>query len=166
MLRQRTRKQDILAPAWARAHFAFDIDRYSGTAILIEAQSLVSLAWSNHVTVEQERELARLQSDGHLITRSRRKVELTPNVPAMRNTVLFRSMLFEIGNHIDFARTGPDEWQRRPASQKKDFAHRHASECYQRLSRAGHVPFAAIIDAASLAQDGLRREWFAFEEPA
>ena len=43
---------------------------------------------------------------------------------------------------------------------KEDFAHRYAETQYQVLLGKSVVPFAPIIDPASLERDGLKLEWF------
>ena len=65
VMRQPTRKQRILCPVWGRAIFAFDIDKYSGPAIVIEAQDLRPIEWQESVDPEARRERDRLLQDGH-----------------------------------------------------------------------------------------------------
>jgi hypothetical protein len=48
VMRQPTRKQRILCPVWGRASFVFDIDEYSGSAIVIEAQDSIPSSGPTH----------------------------------------------------------------------------------------------------------------------
>ncbi len=72
VLRQPTRKQELLRPVWGRlAHHAVT-GRHSGTAIFLEAQSGAPLSWSTSLDPEDAAELERLRADGHVVTRERR----------------------------------------------------------------------------------------------
>lgn len=161
VLRQPTRKQTILAPVWGRAIFTFDIDQHSGAAIVIEAQSVVPIVWQRRsIDPERARELERLRGDGHSVRDTRRGLEIGVTASSMRNTVLYRTLLHELGHHVDYKRSTGEQWRSKTRTVKEDFAHRYAQELHTQLSHDGHVPFAPIVDEACLLQSGLSRQWF------
>jgi len=160
VLRQPTRKQKILSPVWGRAIFYFDISTYHGAAIVLEAQNTKPILWVKSLQPESVRELERLRGDGHEIRNTRKGIELhvTPNT--LRNTILYRTLLHEVGHHVDYQRHSDQEWKGRTSMVKEDFAHRYACETFERLQRNGDVPFSTKLDPQSLQEDGLRAEWF------
>ncbi|MFZ6653915.1 hypothetical protein [Undibacterium sp. TJN19] len=160
VLRQATRKQRILRPVWGRAIFSFDIRRLRGAAIVIEAQNLDSYVWPTSLSTERRRELTRLQQDGHAIHRSDRHYRIAPNAQSLRNTILYRTLLHEIGHHVDRQRCSDEEWDGKTTATKEDYAHRFAADLYASLVKQGIVPFAPFFDEARMEQDGIRREWF------
>jgi hypothetical protein len=160
VLRQPTRKQRILCPVWGRAIFYFDIDKCQGSAIVIEAQDLSPVAWPISIDTERVRELDRLRQDGHEIQNTRRGFEIRATPATLRNTVLYRTLLHEIGHHVDYKRSSEESWDGRTRTEKEDYAHRYARELYERLSKKVAVPIDPIIENQSLLSDGLRREWF------
>lgn len=160
VMRQPTRKQRILSPVWGRAIFSFDIDKYSGPAIVIEAQDLSPIAWPRSIDVEHMRELERLRLDGHEISNTRRGIEIRVTPTSLRNTVLYRTLLHEIGHHVDYNRSSESEWCSKTRNEKEDYANRYARELHERLSKQKILPFGLNIDDQSLIAYGLRKEWF------
>ncbi|MFZ6679203.1 hypothetical protein [Undibacterium sp. Tian12W] len=160
VLRQPTRKQRILRPCWGRAIFSFEISKQPGAAIVIEAHNLAGYTWPKSLSQESQRELARLQQDGHVITRTRRGYSISSDTQAMRNTILYRTLLHETGHHIDYKRSTDEGWDGKTSSTKEDYAHRFAGELYARLEQQAVVPFAPILDEAAMARDGLDLAWF------
>lgn len=163
VMRQPTRKQRILCSVWGRALFTVDIGKHQGSAIVIEAQSLGDYSWDKSITPDQARELERLKNDGHGVSPGRRKIEISPSAVSIRNTVLFRTMLHELGHHVDYRRTGFDNWDGKTSIEKEDYAHRYAEHLRQTLVSKGIIPFESMVDAAALERDGLRVEWFVAE---
>jgi hypothetical protein len=160
VMRQSTRKQRALNPAWGLAIFSFDVFGHDGTAIVIEAQNLEPLAWEFSLTPERARELDRLRGDGHDVRRGRRRFEIQVSPKSLRNTVLYRTLLHEVGHHVDRRRHSTTQWDAIPSTQKEDFAHRHASSALGRLRSLGVVPFAPLFDIDDLQRCGLKPEWF------
>lgn len=160
VLRQPTRKQSLLASVWGRAVFSFDIAGEPAPAIVLEAQTLEPLVWSASVTPETERELDRLYADGHEIRREARRVVIHPTPAALRNTQLYRTLLHELGHHVDFQRCPDSQWSTRPRAMKEAFAHRYAAERLAALREQGIVPVAPGLEAEPFDED-LQREWFA-----
>jgi hypothetical protein len=159
-MRQPTCKQRILCRVWGRAIYSFDIDKYSGSAIVIEAQDLSPVEWPNSIGPERVRELDRLRQDGHDVHHTRRGIEIRVTPNSLRNTVLYRTLLHELGHHVDYKRSSKDDWSCKTKAMKEDYAHRYALELKTTLSALRVLPFAPIINDGSLLADGLRREWF------
>lgn len=160
VMRQPTRKQRILCPVWGRAAFSYGIDKHSGPAIVIEAQDLGSMEWHRSIDPEDARELERLRQDGHDVHNTRRGLEIRVTPGSLRNTVLYRTLLHEIGHHVDYKRSSEGEWDGKTRAVKEDYAHRYALELKAFLSSQGILPFDPVIDDDSLQADGLAREWF------
>lgn len=160
VMRQPTRKQRILSPVWGRAVFSFDIDKYSGAAVVLEAQSLAPIKWSLELSPEKVRELERLRDDGHRIEKTKRGFVIHPSRTALRNTVLYRTLLHEIGHHVDARNLPEDQWDCKPHLSKEDFAHRYAATQMERLRRTAAAPFDLIFDSDSMKRDELSQEWF------
>ncbi len=160
VMRQPTRKQRILRPVWGRAVFQFEMAPHAGTAIVLEAQHLEPTLWGNALTPEDQRELGRLQADGHQVRKTRRTIEIQPTPAALRNTVLYRTLLHELGHHVDRQRFSADEWDSRPSLEKEDYAHRYATERFVQLRQTGTAPFDPLADPDLRQMHGLKDEWF------
>lgn len=160
VMRQPTRKQRILRPVWGRAVFQFELAPHAGSAIVLEAQHLEPTVWRNSLAPGDQRELDRLQADGHQIRKDRRTIEIRPTPAALRNTVLYRTLLHELGHHVDYRRFSADEWESRPSLEKEDYAHRYATEIFTALQHAGAAPFGPQPDHAMRQAHGLNDPWF------
>lgn len=162
VLRQPTRKQRMLAPVWGRAVPMMKIGKFCGSAVVIEAQTPGLRVWSENrsLSPDQHLELERLQQEGHQLTRRRRDILISSSAQAIRNTVLYRTLPHEIGHHVDRLRTGVDDWNSKPSSEKEAYAHRYAKDFLTSFVTHNVLPLAADLDDLTLSQDGLRREWF------
>lgn len=160
VFRQSTRKQWTLRPAWGRAVFWFKFDHKPGTAVVIEASSLAPIHWKASLGTDERLELERLRADGHRIETLRRGVVIHPSPDSLRNTVLYRTLMHEVGHLIDGARYSGEEWALKTKRVKEDFAHRFAQESFELLKSRGLVPFAPILDPISMEKEGLDRAWF------
>jgi hypothetical protein len=163
VMRQPTRKQRILSPVWGRAIWVFDSPSLSGPAIVLEAQIDEPLSWPVSLSPERTRELDRLRADGHEVRRTKRRFEIATTAETLRNTVLYRTLLHEVGHHVDYSRRSAEEWYGLTSTEKEDFAHRYAAEARERLRDLGVVPFTKLLDVDDSSGSGLRPEWF---EPA
>lgn len=165
VLRQPTRKQRILSQVWGRAVFLFEFDDYAGRAIVLEAQDSQPYLWRRSRTPDHERELDRLRLDGHSVVRQGRGVLVEPNARAIRATVLLRTLLHEIGHHVDYARSSDEEWDARTPLEREDYAHSYAQAARERLGKHGVAPPGLEIESHRAA-DGLPQEWFALRKDA
>lgn len=100
VLRQPTRKQRILNPVWRRALFSCRVSSCTGPAIVMEAQDTRAIIWSASLSSEHRREFDRLRADGQGIRRTRRGIEIYPTPESLRNTMLYRTLLHEIGTML------------------------------------------------------------------
>jgi hypothetical protein len=164
VLRQSTRKQRTLSPAWGRLLYDADLGlpgraaKRMGPAVLMEAVDCAAkLEWSSSLGPEDQVELERLKQDGHAIERVGRRYVLSINVEATRATQLYRTLLHEIGHWVDWlekverpAASGGDfdslyeAYFQRPKGEREAFAHRYADEARERLQRSGVIPFDRI----------------------
>ena len=166
VLRQPTRKQRVLSAVWGRAISIFEVGEHSGPAIVLEAQDNEPFTWPLSLSPDRSRELERLREDGHAVRRSRRCFEVITTPDTIRNTVLYRTLLHEIGHRVDRSRCSFEEWNGRTSTELEDYAHRYACEAFATLRQAGVAPFAALFDAQGMRQEGLAPEWFAAAERA
>lgn len=158
VFRQPTRKQETLRPAWGRCLFQADFGRHSGPAILLEAIELERpLVWPRRLCLAEREELERLAADGHEVTRDRRATTLRLREESVRGTVLYRTLLHEVGHWVDWQRRvlrpagapgSPPQGEleaayfARPPVEREAVAHRYATEQAGRLRAAGVIPFA------------------------
>jgi hypothetical protein len=161
VLRQPTRKQAMLRPVWGRLIYSRDAGLRRGPAIFLDAQP-VALRWLAPLSnrPEDERELERLRADGHRVTRERKGWRIEGSANAIRSTQLHRTLLHEIGHHVDRLEHDADEaYFARPHVEREAAAHRYADTWAANL-RADHtIPFASIVSEA-LRAEGIDPRWF------
>lgn len=177
ILRQPTRKQALLERVWGRLLYYATTGHFRGTAICLEAQDLSKpLKRPLSLSPELLRELERLRDDGHTITRGRRCYRIERTEESVRNTMLFRTLVHEVGHYLDWLQSvilpsldidDPNEDERidrefetKPASAREDFAHRYATEQGSRLRSLGQIPFPRLFDSRCLESEGLDPSWF------
>lgn len=141
LFRQPTRKQTVLSPVWGRALWYAELRRWNGSAIVLEAQNLEPLCWEKSVTPALGRELRRLENDGHRIVATKREIRIEVTEDSLRHTLLYRTLLHELGHQVDYGSNTITEWRRRTQMEKEDFAHRYAARVFATLKRRGLVPF-------------------------
>ncbi len=175
LFRHPTRKQRILEPVWGRFLYYACPGKHRGSAICFESQDLQPLRWSKSMEPERARELERLRDDGHRIVSSRRSLDIHVTPESIRNTVLFRTTLHEIGHYVDWLRSelrvhGETEaedaairraFESKTSSMKEDFAHRYAAAAAAELRKSGQIPFDTEWDEESMKSSGIERDWFA-----
>lgn len=160
VFRQPTRKQEILRPVWGRCVFDADFGSHRGAAIIVDAIDLTKpLRWPTKLSLEDGAELERLIEDGHEAKRGRRATTLRPNEKSVRNTILYRTLLHEVGHWQDWRKrvleparmSNGKELQNlekaylaRPLSEREELAHRYAAVQRERLRAGGIIPFDPI----------------------
>lgn len=155
ILRQPKRKEQILDDAWGRAAFFAEVGRYRGPAIIIEAVAPAKpLRWSKSLGPERRDELARLSEDGHTVTATRHHHLVGLTYDSARSTQLYRTLLHEIGHHVDYRGTPGGAWERKSSSEKERFAHDYANDLRAKLIEEGVIPFDRILNPGSLERDG------------
>lgn len=172
VLRQPTRKQEVLRPVWGRLAYYAATGRYSGTAIYLEAQSGKPGKWSASLSPDDAAEMERLRADGHVITKEKRGHRIVHTPQSIRATQLHRTLLHELGHYVDWlesvvkpTRELEDEAEREHIIRayraklhrvKEDFAHRYAADVVKRVPRL----VAPMIDLNGMKADGLDAAWF------
>ncbi len=156
ILRQPKRKEEILASVWGRAVFWVTIDKHEGPAVFLDAfDPTKPIRWSRSLTPDDRQELERLREDGHQITTNSRAHIVHPTLETIRATQLYRTLLHEIGHHVDYRRGGYDAWQNKSGADKEKFAHHFADCKREQLLKQGVIPFDRILVPGSLKSDGL-----------
>jgi len=168
VLRQPTRKQRIVVPAWGRLLYFAELGRSGrasaarGAAILLEAVDFsAKLEWSTSLQPEMAEELERLRTDGHGIERMGHRHVFSITKESVRATQLYRTLPHEIGHWADWlekvetpcASGGDysalsDAYFARPQAEREAYAHRYADDLRRRLERDGIIPFARIVAPA------------------
>ncbi len=148
VFRHPTKKQRLLSPVWGRLVFSADICGRQGNAMFIESQ-LIKLAsrWSKNLGPRDKEELERLRSEGHKIVVGKRDYQVLSTPEAMRNTVLFRTVLHEIG-HLHHRTTTP-HYASITRDDREAFAERFASKLRSALETDNKIPFPTISDDAN-----------------
>lgn len=182
VLRQPKRKEQILSPVWGRLQYFANFGHVSGPAIILEAPDLSKpIRWSKSQTPDFARELERLDEDGHRVVSNRREWIIEPTLESARATMLYRTLLHEIGHWVDWhgsvlgsaaARRHSEvdindleeKYFARPVSERESAAHRYADALAIQLRKIGIIPFERLLDPNTLKGDKLRVEDFEIPE--
>lgn len=159
VFRQPTRKQARLSSVWGRLlHFA-RIRKSVGSAIYLEAQEVgLNIRWPKKLSLVDQAELDRLRLDGHKFSECKRYFTTKLTEQAIRNTLLYRTLLHELGHWVQYERDilnessalsdDPDVsyqlYFAQPNQQRESFAHRYADEMRKKLQNLGVIPFESI----------------------
>ena len=135
-------------------------DRGQGPAIMLEAVDLARpMRWPRKLTMEDRAELERLVEDGHQVSTNRRGTVLHLTEDSIRNTILYRTLIHEVGHWVDwkswmqqptFASSGATRSQleaayfARPLVERERAAHRYWETQIATLRPNGLVPFARM----------------------
>lgn len=160
VFRQPTKKQIQQNSVWGRLLYCAQIGNNIGPAIYLEAQEIDSkLKWSRKLDLEGQAELQRLREDGHQIEETKREFIITRTEQTIRNTLLYRTLLHELGHWVQYFRdylndeTALSEdsdiayelYFAQPTIEHENFAHRYASQIGDTLRKDGIIPFNPII---------------------
>ncbi len=163
ILRQPTRKQEILRSCWGRVAYNAEIGPFQGVAIFLEAQNPNEpVIWPKSLDPFGQRDLERLALNGHQIRRTKRHYEIHMTTDSIRDTQLYRTLPHEVGHYVQYSadlEQGVDHWSR-PHLDRERFAHRYADTFSERARREKLIPFPRQINYGRLASDGLRPSWF------
>jgi hypothetical protein len=185
LLRQPSRKEQVLASVWGRLAYAADlVDRhgrvlYQGPAIVLEAVNPIEpIKFGKGLPPEDLAELERLRLDGHNIRQGDRNHTIEPTLENCRATQLYRTFLHELGHWVDFLEkverpaallasgtsdqysTLLDRFHRRPFSEKEEYAHSYAEQARQHLTATHVLPFERQLDRKQLQRDKLPAQDF------
>lgn len=157
IFRQPRRKEEILSPVWGRLIYSYEFEGSFYPAVVIEAVNYSKrLKWPKKMSLEGQRELERLKSDGHVFTEDKRYYSVDLKPENVRRTQLYRTLLHEIGHYVHYLtvveRPGAEneeyeEWQKRhdsyfkiPSVEKETFAHRYADRLRGELIKRKVIP--------------------------
>lgn len=165
VLRQPKRKEEVLNAAWGRwVPYAVIGGKYRGSAIILEAVPPDKpMRWSKSLTPNAAKELERLEADGHSVSAAGKHHTVSLTLESARATQLYRTLLHEIGHHVDHA-SDANAFDRKPAHEKEVFAHAYADRLREALRRRGVIPFGRILSPDRIAEDGLLMSDFAAGE--
>jgi hypothetical protein len=162
--RQPTRKQTLLSPAWGRLIFFAEFDAASGTCVMLEASKIGTVTkYHRKHSIETAKELDRMREDGHQLIQDRRGWNLVTSEESIRNGMLYRTFLHEVGHDVDLNRffddpayeNDRDPWDAYWARSTRDreaAAHRYAAEKVTELRMEGSIPFGRTGDQSGVRQ--------------
>jgi hypothetical protein len=157
--RQPTRKQRQLLPVWGRFLYFAELGNHRGTAIVLEAQELgATLIWPKSMSPDDRAEFERLVGDGHSFAETKRHFLANLAEKGIRNTILYRTLLHELGHLTDYHQkvlneqtalypdqsVAADLYFSRPTREREVFAHGFAENLGRSLRTAGKIPFAVL----------------------
>jgi hypothetical protein len=161
VFRQPTRKQAQQNPVWGRFVYYADVEKHSGSAIIIEAVEIgMPLIWPRNMSIEARAEFERLTADGHEFHEGKRDFKAQVNEETTRNTILYRTVLHELGHLIHYHQDVDDQATAldddcdvarelhfsKPSAEREVFAHRFADELGGKLREIGVIPFDPMSD--------------------
>ncbi len=175
VFRQPKRKERIFSNTWGRLAYFAEFGEYGGPSVIIESQpEKTEFKTTKHVTPDHQKELDKLEEEGHKITRGRNCNIIKSPPEAKRNTQLYRTILHEIGHYVQYMQDVNmpsdygdgenwqglhDEYFARPSLDKEYFAEKYAEEIRERLMFAGIVPFSPIV-LDEERHPGIDQKWF------
>lgn len=171
VMRQSTRKQWLVNPAWGRLAYSADLGQpgkkasRSGPAVFLEATNpTAEWKWSRKLCPEDSLELDRLRSDGHRVEDTGKHFIFYSTLEAIRATQLYRTLPHEIGHWVDWlekvVRPAKDDstlydvlsdrYFARPDQERESFAHHYADALRKRLTEEGRIPFQRMGSTLSI----------------
>ena len=160
VMRQPTRKQELMNGIWGRCVFDARFGSRKGPGIMLESIDLMGrYRWSGKLYLHDQAELTRLSKDGHKIIRERRGTTIKMTARSVRNTILFRTLLHEVGHWVDWkqrvlnVKASPHDPERkmletayfaRANLEREQFAHSYAEQYAARLRASGAIPFETL----------------------
>ena len=160
VLRQPTRKQEIISPVWGRCVYAAMFGSRKGPTIMLEAMDLShQLRWPGKLSVDDRIELERIEGDGHHLIRDRRGTTIKVNASAVRSTILYHTLIHEVGHWVDWKKRvlqpkadadDPDRKRLktaffvRPHSEIEKFANSYADRHAAQFTDASVIPFGTL----------------------
>lgn len=121
---QPAHKEEISHPRWAAYVPDYKRGSIEGPAILLKAiNPSKSLKWKNSLDPDDQKELERLEKEGHEITRGKKEITISMDVSSIRKTQL-RSFIHELGHHVDRNKNSK-LFDQKTRAEKEHFAHRY-----------------------------------------
>lgn len=156
LLRQPNHKDELLCPVWGKYFYHITLGQYEdGAAVALETYNYKkSLFWSNSLNPDDADEVERLKLDGHPMIRTKRGYKFTPTLETVRAKQLYRTLLHEIGHHVDYI-TNYENHDSKTSKDKEVFAHNYADRMKESFIKQGVIPFDRILDLEQIEKDGL-----------
>ena len=170
LLRQPTRKENLMSPCWGRLAHSAEIGQpgetniYEGPAIILEAvDPSAHFKWNKSLSPSDMQEFNRLKGDGHVVQDQGKYFLISPNADTVRATQLYRTVLHEIGHWVDwlerverpsamnsgsYAALSDAYWSL-PSQERESYAHKYADTVRRRLQREASIPFEPIKSGLS-----------------
>jgi hypothetical protein len=177
VLRQPKRREETLKPVWGRLNYFVEIDKHEGAAIMLESFDFDrTIKWSKSLKNEDRKEFERLALDGHKMTESKRDFTIHPTIDGLRNTMLYRTFIHEVGHYVEYlekidrpSRENPDydfwaDYDKIPSKEKENFAHSYAERVTKKLKEKGWIPFDRILNEKTLKSEKLDISDFIIEQ--
>lgn len=163
--RQPSRKQRQLKPVWGRFLYFAEFGAHKRTAIVLEAQEIgAAIRWPKRMSLDDQAELDRLRADGHVFNETKWTFDTLLSAQSVRSTILYRSLLHEIGHWaqyheevLDTATALDAEYDiarelyfSKPSSEREVYAHKFAERLAADLRSSGAIPFEPLAFEPSL----------------
>lgn len=132
VLRQPKRKEEILSSVWGRLIMSFSFNNESKPAIIIEALDYANRQYTINKkrSVEEQKELERLISDGHKIVDMGKNYSVNYDINSVRRTQLYRTIPHEFGHYVHYRNFlisySHDQWLSFPTTEKEKVAHSYS----------------------------------------
>ncbi len=177
VLRQPTKKEELLRPAWGRMSYFANLGDYSGPGIFLNAcQPGLTVKWTKSLTPEAEKELLLLREHGHAISSDKRNIIIKTTIEACRNTQLCFTVPHEVGHYVHYNECVADPMRHKPNHGNKEmlekqyfekslrdveaYANKYANGFYSEMKQKGVLPFPRILDVEKIREQGMKPEWF------
>jgi hypothetical protein len=156
LLRQPNHKEEMLEPVWGKYFHYITLGPYQdGAAVTLETYNYKkSMFWPNSLTPDDADEVERLKQDGHPMVRTKRGYKFTPNLETVRAKQLYRTLLHEIGHHVDYTINSETIYSK-TSKDKEVFAHSYATKMKEKLTQQGVIPFSRLVELEQIEKDGL-----------
>lgn len=86
--------------------------------------------------------------------RTKRGYKFTPTLETVRAKQLYRTLLHEIGHHVDYT-INSKTIDNKTSKDKEVFAHSYAVKMKEKLTQQGVIPFNRLVDLEQIEKDGL-----------
>ena len=153
---------------WGRLIYLYEFEGEVQPAIILESQEIgKTLKWSNKLKPDFQKELERLDNDGHNIERTKRGYLIRSTVESIRSTQLYRTIPHEIGHYKHFLEVvgeiedspdsetydeyevRDDKYHNLNTDIKEKYAHNYADEFKKQMTKVGVIPFEQMEDEKS-----------------
>lgn len=156
ILRQPKSKEEIFSPVWGRLVYLYELENLTLPAVILESVNYTKkIIWDRKLSLDKQKELLRLKTDGYEIEQDKRQYKIKLSVEHVRNTQLYRTLLHEIGHYYHSISTEPDIYEKLITTEKETFAHDFADKLRIDLEDFKITPFDRILIQENIEIAGL-----------